>query len=57
MKGITIGVTKARLVDDRGVVFTAVKEGNVWIFEGIAYENPFKAFMSLERSLNKWRRQ
>ena len=49
MKGLSIGLSKATMVDDRGVVFTAIRNGNVWIIEGIAYDNPFKAFMKLER--------
>ena len=51
MRRLCIGRDKAIMTDDHGVTFTVIKEGNVWILEGIAYANPFKAFMSLERNL------
>lgn len=57
MKGISIGLNKARMVDDRGITFTLIRDGNLWVFEGIAYENPFKAFNVIERMNEKWRKQ
>lgn len=53
MKRLCVGSKKATMTDDRGVTFTVIKDGNLWIFEGIAYENPFKAFMGLEKRLNR----
>ena len=51
MRGVFIGISKATMVDDRGIFYTAIKDGNVWMFEGIAYSNPFMAFMNVERRL------
>ena len=51
MKRISVGLNKATIVDDRGVTFTATKHGNCWFFEGVMYENPFKAFKDIERKI------
>lgn len=55
MKRLCIGVNKASLTDDRGIVFTAIRDGNCWVFEGLTYANPFDAFKKLERSLKRWK--
>lgn len=52
MKRICVGSNKAFMTNDSDVTFTAVKNGNVWISEGIAYNNPFEAFVDAERRNN-----
>ena len=52
MKNLYVGATKATMLDDRGLIHTAVKQGKTWVLNGKEYDNPFKAFMSVERSVN-----
>ena len=51
MKQMCIGLNKASLVDDSGVVFTAVRKGNRWLFEGNEYDSPFDAFKKGDRDV------
>ncbi len=51
MKRICVGINKATIVNDRGEMFTAVKQGNCWLFEGMVYDNPFKAFKGIETEI------
>lgn len=51
MKKIFVGINKATMVNDGGEVFTAVKQGNYWLFEGMVYDNPFKAFKGIETEI------
>lgn len=50
MKGICVGVNKAKMVDDNGNSFTALRDGTIWIVDGKPYKNPFEAFKAIERS-------
>ena len=52
MKGIGIGVNKAKMVDDNGELFTVKRDGCFWIVDGKAYKDPFEAFKAIERSAN-----
>ena len=51
MKGMYIGLTEARLIDDHGNVFVAKRTGNNWLFKEKEYTNPFAMFKGIEREL------
>ena len=53
MKSIYVGVNKANMIDDRGVIHTAIRDGKLWMFEGLVYYSPFKAVRNVERSRRK----
>lgn len=44
MRQIVVGKDVAKMVDNKGNVYEAIKIENGWLFQGNVYASPFEAF-------------
>lgn len=44
MRQLVIGKDEAKMVDNKGNVYEAIKVKNGWLFQGSVYASPFEAF-------------